>query len=210
MYKKSDVEELAVKLSGLNTVASIASRLNIGERTAVNVVWRLRKSGLVQTYRGKNRVRFYRISFANKNRSGYGLYEYISRNSKIKVVPQHELYIHEQLTPELALIKAVEQQDFRLLLAALALFSKIKDWCLLNKLAKKKKLGRKIGALYALTKRFMRVRRIDGRTLNSFLKSKTDKYIIRGLRSSDWPEIQKKWRVHLPFGKEDLKDYDRF
>jgi len=205
-----EIFEIAKKLEGLQTVNSIAINLNIGRRTAINYVWKLRKNGYAETIYGKRKIRMYKISPIRPVKTGYpGLYEFLNQNSKIKIYAPYlnRIYDHKPTAEEI-IVKAIQTGDFRTVLSALNLFNKIKDWHLLSEIAKKENVGRKIGALYDAAKTTIRVRRMDERTRKSLLKSKIDdKFIIKYARTKDLQHIEKIWNVYLPFNKADLEAY---
>ncbi|MFH0868628.1 MAG: hypothetical protein V1839_00195 [archaeon] len=208
MRLKKDVREMAAMLAGMQTAGSIARALSIGKKTAVNYACRLRKLGLLETTRGAGKKRLYRIYAMKQPRKGIGLYAFISGRSKVKVVPRQEVYIYAELAAEGALVKAIESRDFRLILAALGLFSKVTNWPTLNLLAKNAKVQRRVGALYELAKKVMRVRHIDRRTLNSLRKGKdSERHIMPGLKSKDFGNLEKRWKVYIPFNSKDLEEY---
>lgn len=205
-------QKLAKKLEGLQTVDSVAKKLEIKKNTAINYVYKLRKRGFVHNEsRGKNKKRLYEIRPWKKRTEGYpGLYEIINENSPVKIVKPYESKTHlEKISIEEALVRAVKEKKFRLLLASLALFRKVEDWFKLYNLSKKEGIGRKIGALYDLSRKYVpKVKRMDKRVRN--LLKKTDvgnKYIIPELKSDDFKSIQEEWDVWIPFNKEDLKRY---
>ena len=205
-----ELTQLAKRLEGLQTVDSIAVNLNIGRRTAINYVWKLKKNGFVETVYGKRKIRMYKISPIKQIKTGYpGLYEFLNQNSKIKIYPPYanRIYDHKPTAEEM-IVRAVQTGDFRTVLSALNLFNKIKDWALLSELAKKKNVGRKIGALYDAARTIIRARKMDERTRKSLLKSEVDsKFIIKNARTKDLNHIEKTWNVYLPFNKADLEAY---
>ena len=205
-----DLIQLAKRLEGLQTADSIAKNLNIDRRTAINYVWKLRKSGFVETIYGRRKIRMYKISPIRPVKTGYpGLYEFLNQNSKIKIYAPYinRIYDHKPTAEEM-LVKAVQTGDFRTVLSALNLFNKIEDWALLSKMAKNANIGRKIGALYDAARAIIRVRRMDERTRKSLLKSKIgNKFIIKNSRTKDLNHIEKIWNVYLPFNKADLEAY---
>ena len=208
MRPKKDVKELAAKLAGMQTAESAARALNIRKKTMINYISKLRKLGLVETTRGAGKKRLYRIYATRQPKKGTGLYAFISKNSKVKVIPRQEVYVYNELSIEKAIVKAIESRDFRIVLAALGLFSKVTNWPDLNKLAKKAHMQRKIGALYELAKKVMRVRHIDRRTLNSLQTGKDcGRYIILNLKSKDFKSLEKRWKVYIPFNLKDLEEY---
>ncbi len=202
--------QLAKRLEGLQTVDSIAKNLDIGRRTAINYIWKLKKNGFAETIYGKRKIRMYRISPIKPVKTGYpGLYEFLNQNSKIKIYAPYinRIYDHKPNAEEM-IVKAVQTGDFRTVLSALNLFNKIKDWTLLSKLAKKTNVGRKIGALYDAARTIIRVKKMDERTRSSLLKSKIDsKFIVINARTKDLNQIEKIWKVYLPFNKADLEAY---
>jgi hypothetical protein len=205
-----NLKKIAKRLEGLQTVSSIRRLLKIDRRTAINYISMLRKKRFLETAYGKRRIRMYKISPAIKRKTGYpGLYETINKYSKVKVISryEHKIYTHE-LTAEEAVVRAVKTRKFRVVLAALGLFNKIEDWHLLNKLSKKEKIGCKIGALYDTARKSFRVKRMDERTRKSLLKSKTDnRYVVDKIKSRDFKDIEKTWKVYIPFNKADLEVY---
>jgi len=208
MRPKKDVKELAAKLAGMQTAESAARALNIRKKTMINYISKLRKLGLVETTRGAGKKRLYRIYATRQPEKGTGLYAFISKNSKVKVIPRQEVYVYNELSIEKAIVKAIESRDFRIILAALGLFSKVTNWPDLNKLAKKAHVQRKVGALYELAKKVMRVRHIDRRTLNSLQTGKDcGRYIILNLKSKDFKSLEKRWKVYIPFNLKDLEEY---
>lgn len=204
-----DIKSLAKKLDGYQTILTIQKTLKVKKRTAINYISLLRKQGYIEkTIYQPLKIRMYKISTLKKPKSGISLYEYINKNSKVGIVVKQDYIIHKKLTPEEALIKAILTKRFRIILASLGLFKKIKNWSLLYKLAKKENLERKIGALYDTAKTIMKVKKIDKRTKNALLKSKTkDKYILKNFKTKDLKEIEKKWKIYIPFNKADLLIY---
>src|SRR3989338_3298836 len=206
-----DLQNIAKSLEGLQTVDTIAKRLGISRRTAINLIWILRKKGLVETGYGKRKIRLYRIRAIKKPDIGFkGLYDIINENSKVKVFAKEQHRIHgHKLTIEEAIIRAIEEEDFRTILTALGLFNKIKDWSRLLKFAKKEKLTRKVGALYDVARTAIKVKRIDKRIRKALLKGTVgDKYIVKKIRSADFKDIEKEWNVFIPFNKADLAVYN--
>ena len=205
-----EISNIAKKLEGLQTADSIAKNLNIDRRTAINYVWKMRKKGFVETIYGKRKIRMYRISPFKIIKSGYpGLYEFLNQNSKIKVYAPYKgrIYGHKPTAEEM-IGKAVKTGDLRTILSSLALFNKIKDWSKLRQIAKKENIGRKLGALYDSARTIMRVKGMDKKTRRALIKGKIkDKFIVKNARTNDLKQIEKMWKVCLPFNKADLEAY---
>ena len=204
------LENTAKALEGLQTIDTVAKKLDISRRTAINVIWRLRKNGLVETGYGKRKIRLYRIRTLKKPDIGFkGMYDIINENSKVKLFTRQQYKIHDhELTIEEAITRAVKEGDFRTVLAALGLFNKINSWPMLLKFAKKENITRKIGALYDVARTAIKTKKMDKRTRKVLLKGEIeDKYIIMRIKSNDFKDIEKEWNVFIPFNKADLEVY---
>lgn len=207
-------QKLARKLDGLQTVKSVAEKLDIQRNTAINYIYELRKRGYIQEEsRGKDKIRLYTIAPYKKRKTGEpGLYEYLNQNSPVKLVEPVRHRLHgEKLTPEKALVRALETEDSRVILSSLALFRKVEDWYELYNLSKEKKIGRKVGALYDLARKTVsKVRRMDEKVRKMLKRTEVDsRYIVPRMRSDDFQKIEKEWNVFLPFNKGDLEVYKR-
>ena len=204
------LEEIARLLEGLQTADTIAKKLSISRRTAVNIIWKLRKNGLVETGYGKRKIRLYRIRTIKKPDVGFkGLYDIINENSRVKLFAKEIHKVHDhKMTIEEAIVRAIKEGDFRTVLAVLGLFNNINNWSKLLEFAKKEKITRKVGALYDTARTTIKVRRMDKRTRNALLKGNIkDKFVIKKIRSDNFKEIEKEWKVFIPFNKADLEVY---
>ncbi len=129
-------ETLLKKLKGTHTIESIARLLKVKKQKAVYYVHRLRKNSYVKTKRTSEGKRVYNISFENKFK-GTNHIEIINKYSPIKVLPIEDYQIYgKPPTPEETLIYATNSKNFRIILASLILFRKIRNWPYLYKLAK--------------------------------------------------------------------------
>lgn len=200
---------LVKKLEGLQTIESIQKKLRISRLTAIKYVHLLRKQGFVETSGGARQPRFFRISALKLRETGNeGIYDIINKYSPIKISAMKSWIIGKKLTIEETLIRAIETKEFRTILASLALFNHINNWNLLYRHAKEKTMRKKIGALYDIARMTFKTRKIDKRIYNKMLKCKEgDKYIIDGLKSKDFAEIEKKWGIFIPFNISDLLRY---
>ena len=201
---------LAKKLEGLQTMDTIKNTINIKKSTALNIAYRLRKQGYLKTIGGGKQKRFYRITPIKYLQIGNpGLYDILNKYSKIKIAQKYNYkIINKKLTVEEALIRAIKTKDIRIIVSILSLFNHIKNWGLLSKSAEKEKLGRFIGALYDVARKFIRVRRMDKRTRSKLLKSKIEnKFIIPKFKSKAFKDIEKLWNVYLPINESDLGRY---
>lgn len=204
-------EDLLKKLKGIHTVESIANLFKIKKQKAVYYIYRLRKKGYVRTKRTSTGKRVYNISFENKL-NGTNPIEVINKYSPIKVLPIEDYQIYgKSLDPEEALVYAINSKNFRILLASLILFKKIKKWPYLYKLAKQNSIQRKICVLYDLTKKITRIRKMPKKFRKNCLPEKNEKYeyLIQNLKSENFKEIEKLWKIYIPFNISDLEPYKK-
>ena len=203
-----EIHEIAKKLEGLQTVSTIAKSLNVSHGTAVNYAWLLRKKGYLTSVQNR-KVRIYGISPIRRKKLGYSLYELLNQNTRVKIVVREDYIIHSGKKPSIeeVLVRCAVSGEFRIVLASLDLFNKIKNWSRLKSFADKYKAGRKIGALYDVAKKIIRVRRMDERTRNGLLKNGKKEYIIKPFRSKYFKDVEKEWNVYVPFNIQDLEVY---
>ena len=204
--------EIAKKLEGLNTLEMAMKNLNVRKSTAIKMLSILRKEGFVETSGGGKKPRLYKISpIRVAGKEHLGLYDIINKYSKVKLrEPYKHKVIDRKLSIEEAIPMAVKEgeKNFRLVLAALGLFNHVKDWPRLCFYSKKYNVARKIGALYDVTRTIMKTRKMDNRTRKALLKGKDkNKFIIKPNKPKYFKEIEKVWRVYVPFHKSDLTRY---
>jgi len=204
-----DTLKLAKRLEGLQTVSSICKTAGVGRRTAINYISQLRKKGLVKTLYGAGKKRMYSIKTAAETESGQDFYEMLNKYSRVKIAAPYRYKVHDKkLTVEETIIRAVESGSFRIILAALGLFAHVKNWQLLYQFANKNKIGRKIGALYDAARSIIKIRKMDERTRIALAKSVVkNRYIVDKIKSRDLKDIEKRWRIYLPFNRSDLEAY---
>ncbi|MEK6915436.1 MAG: hypothetical protein AABW89_02750 [Nanoarchaeota archaeon] len=209
-------EKLAESLQGIYTLETFENRLKIERSKAIYVIHRLRKLGYVKTSYEAGKKRLYNISLKNKQK-GISYTQWISKASPTVsyaiVAPPNDYYVHDR-TPsyEEALIYAIKQKDVRYLIASLILFRKISDWNLLYNLAKKDDLVSEVVALYETARKIVKkIKRMPKRFLNLAKKRKTNqfRYIVQGISSDDFKDVEKKWKVYIPLNRADLEEYTR-
>src|SRR3989344_3560322 len=163
MRRKKGISQIVKELEGLQTIETIANSLNINQRTAINLASKLRKAGYLEYFSGGRKKRIYQISpFRFRILGNPGLYEILNKYSKIKLQEPFKHFIHgRKLKIEEALVLAIKSGNIRTILASLNLFLHIKNWSLLNKIAKKYNIQRNVGAFYEATKLTIKVKRMD-------------------------------------------------
>ncbi|NQU79732.1 hypothetical protein HQ545_08245 [Candidatus Woesearchaeota archaeon] len=196
-------------LEGIHTIKSIMIKLKINKTKAIYFVHLLRNDGYVKTKRLSDKTRVYNISVDNRLK-GVTYEEIINTYSPIKISTpkRHKLY-GKKPSLELTLIYAIKTRSVRTILAAISLFKKIDDWTALYHLAKVNHIERQVGALYDISRKIIRTKRMSKKFRNNALPEETYayRYIIPGLQSKDFRLIEKKWRVYIPFNKKDLVVY---
>ncbi len=201
--------ELLQKLAGIQTIESVMDILKVNKRMAIYYIHSLRKNGYVKTRKQSNNRRVYTISLDNKL-GGKSYYDIINQHSPIKISTPviYRIYGREPSLEE-TLIYAVKTKSLRTILASLVLFKKISNWAELYKLAKENRIERQVGALYDLARQIMKVRRMAPKFRNKALPKKEDKfeYIVPELKSKYFMEIERTWKIYLPFNKKDLEEY---
>ena len=201
------------KIGEISTIKDIEKKLNIKRVTAINYVHLLRKNGLIKTWYKRDKSRLYIIKKLAKPIIGNeSFYDIINKYSPMKLAFRSNYrVIGRKIGVEEAIIRAIETKHPKVILASLALFNHLNDWPLLLKLSKKYNVRRKVGALYELTKTFMRIRRIDKRTLKALLKAKNEpKFIVDNFKTKDFKDIEKKWNIFLPFNTVDILEYEQW
>lgn len=205
-----DIKTLVRRLNGTQTIESTMAILSVNRIRAIKYISRLRKQGYVKTKRLSNNKRVYSISFENRL-GGSSYYDILNESSPIKIRAS-EVYNIYGKTPSIeeTLVFAVKTKSLRTILASLALFKKIKCWPELYRLSKASNIERQIGALYDLSRKIMKTRKMTKRFINFSLPKRNAPYehIIRGLSSNNFKDIERRWRVYLPFNKSDLEDYE--
>ena len=217
MKKQIITNEVIRKLEGNHTLDSIIDILQENgikkdKKKAIYLIYKLRKKGFVKTERLSNNKRVYNISFNNRLK-GYNYIELINENSHIKLAIHEDYFIHGiKKSLEEAFIYALNIKSVRATISILALFQKINNWPLLYRLAKRENLQRQVGALYDIARKIIKTRKITKRFKNLSLPHKQEKfqYIVKNLKSSDFKDIENKWKVYIPINKIDLEDYKQW
>ncbi len=204
------IDNLLKKLGGIHTIDSIKDILGVSKSKAIYYVYALRKKGYVKTKRLSGKRRLYNISFENKLK-GISYEDILNQHSPVKIATTLVYRIYGKIpTLEEVLIYAIKTKSLRTILAALALFRKIKDWKALRRLAKENHIERPVGALYDVARLFIKKILRMPKSFRRVCLPKPDyefKYMIPELKSKDFQEIEKTWKIYLPFNKGDLEPY---
>lgn len=205
-------EELLEGISGMQTIESVKKILGVSKNKAVYFIYRLRNKGYVKTKYSRDKKRVYYISAENAL-GGMSYVDILNKYSPIKLSTTEVYKIYgRNVTIEETIVYSVKTRKIRYILASLWLFKHIKKWGELYQLAKKNNFEREIGALYDLAvRKIPKMKKMNKKYRSNSLPSKTDKYkeIAEGMKSKDYEEIEKTWKVHLPLNEKDLEAYEK-
>ncbi len=203
--------KLLSRLEGVHTIDSIMTKLGVSRATAYVYVSFLKKNNYVKVRMMSNKKRIYDISRRHQF-GGESYVDIMNKYSPVKLSESEPYKIYGRaISLEETLIYAIKTKKLRFILASLSLFQHINNWKLLGELARKNHVERSVGILYDLARKFFKTRRMEGKFRNSILPSKDDKmvFMIDGLKSSYFKELETYWKVYLPFNKADMEDYDK-
>ncbi len=198
-----NLNELLWKIEGLQTVETVANELDLTRQSTINLLSKLKKMGYVTVSGGGKQKRLYKITMRKQRERQAGMFDIINKYSPMKLNPWYDHQVHGMYGPEEALVDAIQTRSFRVILASLRLYSHIKDWKKLHKMAEEKNVWQEVMALYELARMYFRVKKIH---IYPKIKDLKKKYLIRDYITyeSDFKPITKKWKVHIPFRKNDL------
>ena len=196
--------ELLRKIEGWHTPETLASDLNIKRQSAINLISRLKKEGYVKTMIGGRRKRIYMIKARKQRERDPGMFDIINKYStkSMQLAEWYDHQVHGTYGPEEALIDALDTKSFRVILASMRLFNHVNDWPKPYALAKEKVVWQKVGALYDLAKFHFRVRKMPEKY--SGYEPVTWMHITKLHNRNNFPTIQKKWKVFIPFNEKDM------
>jgi len=194
------LNDLLWKLEGLHTVETVQKELNLTRQSTINLLSKLKKLGYVTVKGGGKQIRLYKITMTKQRPRSEGMWDILNKYSGMMLNPWYDHQVHGKYGPEGALIDAIKTRSFRITLAAVALYPHIKDWKRVWKLAKKHDVEQEVMALYELSRKYFRVKRIKKQRLS---KLRT-KHLVRDYKTKEHNEIYKKYRVHIPFRKKDM------
>jgi len=148
-------------MKGIYTIERIEKERNISRQSAINLISRLKKKGLVKTNGGGKQIRFYKISEKPLEKEN-GMYEIINKYTPIKLYPtiKHIVY-GRRCNVEQTIIDCLKMKDSRHSLAAAFLMNHIKNWGKMKELVILNNVGKEFGRLYDLAKEHIKIRKIN-------------------------------------------------
>lgn len=202
MPKKQNMQELLWKLEGLHTVETVAETLGVKKQSALNLLSKLKKEEHVSTSGGGKQKRLYTITIRKQLPRSHGMFDIINKYSPMKINPWYDHQVHGRYTVEDALVDAIETKSFRVILAAMHLYKHITDWPKLHRLAKQQDCWQQVGALYDVTRLFLKVRKMPAKyDQGCFARW----YQMTILKTKNFPAVAKKWKVYIPINIHDVR-----
>jgi len=197
-----NLDEILWKLEGLHTIETVAKELNLSKQSAINLLSKLKKMEHVTVIGGGKQKRIYKITMRKQRKRQPGMFDIINKYSPMKLNPWYDHQVHGEYGPEEALVDAIQTRSFRVILASLRLYSHIKDWRKLFRIAKEEDVMQEVMALYELARMYFRVRKLPYPKIRVFKR----KYLVRDYVTyeEDFKPITKKWKAYIPFRKKDL------
>jgi predicted transcriptional regulator len=201
-----ELEILAQKHAGLYTLTELAARLGIQEKSARNVITKLKKAGYASA-KGRKHWREYLITPHKIIPRAKGMYDYLNKyNPHFQLLGSPDHQVHGPYTVEDAIIDAIRSGSFRATLATLKLFNHVNDWKKLHHGAKMHGIWQHVGALYDTARLYMRVRRMPTRYRKGKFTKKSYLFSGRETKEDKLKPISKKWNVEIPLHRSDFHD----
>jgi DNA-binding IscR family transcriptional regulator len=198
-----NTEDALRKLEGMHTLETAMEALGMKRQSVLNLLCKLRKEGYVSSGRGKRKL--YRITRLKQRPRSLGMFDVLNKyNPNFQLRHWFDHQVHGEYTVEDAIVDAIQTKSFRAILATLRLFSHVKDWKKLHRLAKEKGCWQQVGALYDVGRLHFRVRRMPKRYGGS--TSNEWKKLTQLHDHHNFPEIQEKWHVYIPFNENDVAE----
>lgn len=136
---------------GKYTVETFAELQGIKRQSAINLLSKLKRKGLVTTSGGGSQKRIYTLTRKPQELTN-GFYETINKYSPEKLVPKFNHKVMGRYSIEHAIIDGIKIGDTRTLEATKHLFNQVKNWKRLFNLAKEKNCTNEIHTLYKKAK----------------------------------------------------------
>jgi len=147
---------------GKYTVETFAKERQIQRQSAINLLSKLKKNGLVTVSGGGKQKRIYTITNKPQEKTN-GFYDLVNKYSPEKLIPRFKHKIIGRYTVEHAIIDGIQLGDVRTLEATKYLFKEVKNWKRLFDLAKEKKVVKEVYELYKKAKKTVKCRTMPKR-----------------------------------------------
>jgi len=147
---------------GKYTIERFAEETNLTRQSAINLLSKLKKQGLVTISGGGKQKRIYTIHRLPKKKTN-GFYDVVNKYSPEKLQSKFEHYVNGNYTIERAIIDGIKIGDIRTLEATKYLFKHVTNWKRLFKLARKEKIEKLVIILYNTARKTIKCKRIPQR-----------------------------------------------
>jgi DNA-binding PadR family transcriptional regulator len=138
-------------MEGKYTLETFAEKNNLTKQSALNLLSKLKKQGLVQTSGGGKQKRLYTITKTPKKESK-GFFYIINKFSPEKIHPLFEHNVYGRYDVEKAIIDGIllqkKQKNIRIRRATYYLFNHVKNWKKLFDNAKKNNVTKELLQIY--------------------------------------------------------------
>ena len=145
-----------------HTIETFAQKYNLARQSALNLLCKLKKQGLVAVSGGGRQKRIYTLNKLPKKKTN-GFYDVVNKYSPQKLQPAFEHYVNGPYTVEHAIIDGIKIGDVRTLEATTHLFRHVQSWKRLFDLAKKAKVKSDMLSLYGKAKATVKCRKMPRR-----------------------------------------------
>ncbi len=150
---------------GKYTAERFAGERGISRQSAINLLSKLKRKGLVETSGGGRQKRIYTVHKLPKRKTN-GFYDVVNKYSPEKLQPRFEHYVSGKYTIERAIVDGIRIGDSRTMEATAFLFRHVNNWKMLFGLAKKYGLKNHVIALYKKARESIKTRRMPQRYVN--------------------------------------------
>jgi len=196
------IEQYGKMLEGRQTLETISAITKLKKTSSLNLISKLKKAHyLVKTGGGKQK-RIYIIS-QRKIFPRNGMFEILNKYAKEKIIPPFNHIAHSKYKIEDAVIDLMLLKNTRVNINIFPLFNHIKDWNYLYNLSKRKNIARNVGLFYDIARQIKKTRKMPENIYKRFLNS--ENYMPYKISGSDFKELEKKWRLKVPFNRSDLR-----
>ena len=147
---------------GKYTIERFTEETSLTRQSAINLISKLKKQGLVSVSGGGKQKRIYTIHKLFTRHTN-GFYDIVNKYGPEKLQPRFEHYVNGTYTIEHAIIDGIKIGDVRTLEATKYLFKHVNNWKRLFDLARKEKAEKQVITLYKKARETTKCKRIPER-----------------------------------------------
>ena len=147
---------------GKYTLETFAKHRGLKRQSALNLLSKLKKQGLLQVAGGGRQKRIYTISDTPGEPTN-GFYDIVNKYSPEKLIPKFRHHVVGRYTIEHAIVDGIQIGDIRTLEATMHLFRHISSWKRLFDLARKRGVEKELHALYTAARKRVKCKAVPRR-----------------------------------------------